>query len=467
MRICLVTAFPPSGRQLNEYGLHLARELQQNPLISLTVLGDVLESVDFATDADGNPLSIASELPDFDVVRCWKFNSSTNQLRILKALREIQPDVVWFNLVFSTFATQQHPIAAFSGLCIPAITRAAGYRTHVTLHHIMEHVDMRSANIKAERLFRAASSVATRMLLLSNSTTVLLPAYRRTLIERYKAREVHFRSHGILGARPEYPDFPRRGNPDHRILAIGHWGTYKRLECLFDAFPKVLEQVPNAKLVVAGANHHTTPGYWESFAKKCRGNDRYEFLGYVAEDDIPELYKNSSVVALPYNSSTGSSGPAHQACQYGVPIISSDITEFRDMAADERMAVDFFPIGDPEGLADRLTSLLTSPEKQHAMAEQNFSAALRMTMPQIIRDYLRSFDLQQRAHSLPASRLPIFQQWASRSQAYPFRDWSPWTATGHGAKTSNSHGAKAGTNQEKGKEQNVDQAGSAGNRKTG
>jgi glycosyltransferase involved in cell wall biosynthesis len=427
MKICLVTTFPPSGRQLNEYGLHLARELQKNPLISLTILGDVLEAVDFATDGDGNPLPMAEELAEFDVVRCWKFNSGWNALRILRALREIRPDVVWFNLVFSTFATQQHPVAAFAGLCIPALTRAAGYRTHVTLHHIMEHVDMKSANIKAERLFRTASSIATRMLLLSNSTTVLLPAYRRTLVERYKAENVHFRSHGILGARPEYPDFSLRGNPDHRILAIGHWGTYKRLEGLFEAFPKVLQHVPNAKLVVAGANHHTMPGYWESFARKCRGNDRYEFRGYVKEDDIPDLYKRSSVVVLPYNSSTGSSGPAHQACQYGVPIISSNLPEFLDMAADERMAVDFFPVGDADALANCLIQLLSSPEKQREMAEQNFSAALRMAMPQIIRDYLRSFDLQERTRLLNRrAHLRRFSSWGSSRPATRFRDWAPW-----------------------------------------
>jgi len=40
MKICLVTAFPPSRRGLNEYGYHLARELQRDPLLSLTILAD-------------------------------------------------------------------------------------------------------------------------------------------------------------------------------------------------------------------------------------------------------------------------------------------------------------------------------------------------------------------------------------------------------------------------------------------
>src|SRR5438046_1473459 len=122
MKICLVSAFPPSRRGLNEYGFHIARELQQDSLSSLIILDD--------------------------------------------------------------------------------------------------------ANVRFPRLYRLAGNVATRLLLMANSVSVLLPAYRRTLIEKYRGDNVHFRAHGIFSARPEYPDFTRRGNPEHRILAFGKWGTY-------------------------------------------------------------------------------------------------------------------------------------------------------------------------------------------------------------------------------------------------
>ena len=42
MKICLVTTFPPSTGGLSEYGFHIARELQRNPFLSLTVLADEL-----------------------------------------------------------------------------------------------------------------------------------------------------------------------------------------------------------------------------------------------------------------------------------------------------------------------------------------------------------------------------------------------------------------------------------------
>jgi len=190
MKICLVTAFPPSGRQLNEYGFHLARELQRNPLVDLTILGDGLTRYEWATDKDGKALTDAQELPGFNVVRCWESNRLSNPLRLARTVRQLRPDIVWFNLVYSSFGTPEHPVAAFAGLCSPALTRAIGYFTHITLHHILEHVDFAGAGVKRERLFRLGSEMATRALLGANSVSVLLSGYRRTLLEKYAAENV-------------------------------------------------------------------------------------------------------------------------------------------------------------------------------------------------------------------------------------------------------------------------------------
>lgn len=213
-----------------------------------------------------------------------------------------------------TSATPENPLAAFAGLSIPALTRAAGFFTHITLHHIIEHVDFSAAGVRHERIYRLGTDLVTRALLAANSVTILLPSYHHTLRTKYRAKNVLLGTHGTFATSPTPPDFSKRGNPDKRILAIGHWGTYKRLEALMAAFPMVLKKVPNARLIVAGANHHTKPGYWESIRDAQPPRLPIEFHGYVAEEKIPELYQSTSIVVLPYDSATGSSGPAHQAC---------------------------------------------------------------------------------------------------------------------------------------------------------
>ncbi len=439
MKICLITTFPPSGRQLNEYGFHLARELQRNPLINLTILGDILTGYAWATDQNGRPLpSEQQELPGFHVVRCWESNNLSAPARLAGAVLKLRPDVVWFNIVYSTFATQAHPVVAFAGLCTPALTRALGCFTHVTLHHILEHVDFAGAGVRQERIFRLGSDLATRVLLKANSVSVLLSGYRRTLVEKYSAQNVLLGTHGTFATCPSPPDFARRGNPDHRILALGHWGTYKRLETLMEAFPAVLRRVPTARLIIAGANHHTRPGYWESIREKYGSNSRVDFRGYVPEEAVPELFRTASIVVLPYDSATGSSGPAHQACEYGVPIVSADIGDFRDMASDENMAISFYKVGDSVDLAAQLIGLLESPQDQRRAAEQNYSAAIRMTMPHVVRHYLRWFELERRKNAFgPPRGTPFLRHWRQRPSLRSalhglppssFVDWTSQTA---------------------------------------
>ena len=412
MKICFVATFPPSGRQLNEYAYYVARELRSIPGVELTILADELTEYEFATDENGNPLKgyEQQELPGFRVIRCWKFGSLLTPVRLLNTIRRLKPDVVWYNLIFSSFATQENPVAAFAGLSAPALTQAMGFFTHITLHNIIEHVDFAAAGVRREKLFRVGSDLATKALLKAHSVSVLLPHYHSTLTLKYSARNVLLGTHGTFASSQRPLDFTKRGNPDLRILAIGHWGTYKRLETLMSAFPKILEKVPNARLIVAGSNHHTKAGYWESIRDAQPRSLPIEFRGYVPEEAIPELFQSTSVLVLPYDSATGSSGPAHQACEFGVPIVCSDIDDFKEMVAGEGMAVRFYKKGDPDDLAEQFIAILKSPELLSQMAEHNFAVGVEMKMSSVVKNYLRWFELHKHKKALRRSAF-IFMRW--------------------------------------------------------
>jgi glycosyltransferase involved in cell wall biosynthesis len=397
MKICLVTAFPPSRDALNEYGFHIASELSRIPGISLTILADE-HTID------------APELDGFNVVRCWKFNRMGNPWRVLKAIWRERPDVVWFNLGFASFGGK--PLPAFSGIAIPCLARLTGSYTHVTLHQLMETVDLRDAGIRFPLAYKVGGFIATQIVLFANSVSVMLPAYRNVLMAKYGRGSVYVRRHGIFSSRPEYPEFTKRGNPEHRILAFGKWGTYKRLEPLLEAFEAIARSVPDARLIVAGTDHPKTPGYLKSVQRKYATQNNISFIGYVAEEQIGELLQTATVAVLPYTSSAGSSGIAHLACTYGVPMVASDIPDFRRLADEEGLAIDFFHAGDVGELAQHLIDLLLNRERQVEMALQNVSAAMRMSMPEIIRQYLRTFELRQELSSMrslsTARRLPTW-----------------------------------------------------------
>jgi glycosyltransferase involved in cell wall biosynthesis len=387
MKIAFITSFPPSRHALNEYGFHVAQHLRQERCVELTVLGDYL-----STPAD--------ELPGFRVVRCWGFGKPGNLASLLRAIRRVKPDVAWFNLGFASF--DDRPLSALLGLVAPAAARLNGVYSHVTLHQLFETVDLEDAAVSSPRLYRAGGWLATHLLLTANSLSVLMPGYRRTLDEKYRRGQVSVRSHGIFAGTPDPPDFTRRGNPTHRILAFGKWGTYKRLELLIEAFNRVVMRFPDANLVIGGGDHPKTPGYVHSVAQR-HASHRIRFLGYVPEESIADLFREASLAVMPYRSSAGSSGVAHLAAQYGVPVIASGIQDFRDLADHEGIAIRFFTPGDADSLVEQLLLALNSPEELKEMAWRSYAAGVAMSMPEVVREYIRSFRRQERIKTLQSA----------------------------------------------------------------
>jgi hypothetical protein len=82
------------------------------------------------------------------------------------------------------------------------------------------------------------------------------------------------------------------------------------------------------------------------------------------------------------------------------------------MADEEGLAIDFYRPSDTSDLASHVISLLESPQLQQEMATQNFSAALRMTMPRIIHEYIHHFGVEQSTKAIKSmTRLRRLPRW--------------------------------------------------------
>ncbi len=344
MKVSLVTSFPPSRGDLNEYGYHLACAMRDDPRVELSILAD---------DADSQ-----AELAGFRVQRCWRFDSVFNPVRLLMAIRKSEPDVVWFNIGFSTFA--RGPIAAF---------------------------------------------MATRLLLLSGDISVLLPSFQSEIINNYgvSADRVQARPHGMFG-KVKGAHVPgsgvsgvsHSGFTERIILAFGYWGTYKRVDPLLESIERIRSLVPDAVLVIAGTNHPSAPGYLERLQPQWIGHPGVRFLGYVPETELDDLFKSASVLVLPYSSAAGTSGVVHQACQYGLPMVAAAIPEIVEITKQEKIAVEFYDPGDSGALANQLIRLLNSEVLRRSFSEQNLLAAQGTPISQVVDDYLRFFEQRVR-----------------------------------------------------------------------
>ena len=175
-------------------------------------------------------------------------------MRLLRAIAKNKPDVVWFNIGFSTFA--RTPVAAFLALTVPALARAMGFYTHITLHTVFERINLTDAGIRFPGLYRTAGRIATRLLLLSGDISVLLPSFRTELLSNYRvsANRVHARPHGtfvgkeaseLIEATSTQSNstqvmFAQPNSSEHMILAFGYWGTYKKVDLLLDSIDGIL-----------------------------------------------------------------------------------------------------------------------------------------------------------------------------------------------------------------------------------
>lgn len=388
LRICLVTCFPPSRGDLNEYGFHLACALREHPEVDLVLLADQSNS--------------SRELDGFNIERCWRFNSLLTPARLLHAIHKVNPDVVWFNMGFSTFA--RDPVAAFLSIAVPAISRLSGFYTHVTLHTIFERINLKDAGVRMLRAYRFAGRVATRVLLCADDVSVLLPSFRSELIENYRVdgERVHFRPHGIF-SRP----IPAKALPTREkvILAFGYWGTYKRLELLLESLQEVSKRMPDVRLLIGGLNHPSTPGYLESLQSQYADQRNIQFLGYVPEADLPSLFRDASVLVLPYTSAAGTSGVVHQACEHGLPMVGAAIPEIQEIAREYGAAIEFYPPGDRTALADHLIRILSSNDLRQQMAQQNLSVGSSMQISQVVGGYLKLFKTRtKRFHKISGFR---------------------------------------------------------------
>ena len=218
----------------------------------------------------------------------------------------------------------------------------------------------------------------TKGILASGRVAVLVPSYMPILREKYKAENVVLMPHGVfeMGPRDVFyePSVPT-------IMTFGKFGTYKRVEPLIEAFQTLKLEMPNLELVIAGSNSPNAAGYLEGIREQFADDESIRFTGYVAEEDVPTVFAQCSVVAFPYTSTTGSSGPLHQAASYGRPLVVPRVGDFPSVLKLEGFQAEMFDPNDPAGLVRALRNSLDDPENARRQARHNLVAAASQSMP--------------------------------------------------------------------------------------
>ena len=149
---------------------------------------------------------------------------------------------------------------------------------------------------------------------------------------------------------------------DLRILFFGgynHPPNLTALDILINEIrPKVLKTLAGVTFVIAGS-------------KAPKEVIRYgelqgvEYLGFIPEDEINELYDKAHLVVAPLAAGAGIKGKICEAISYGVPVLTTDIGNEGINLVDN---VDGF-VSDIESMADRIIGILTSDVDMKSIVE--------------------------------------------------------------------------------------------------
>jgi len=137
--------------------------------------------------------------------------------------------------------------------------------------------------------------------------------------------------------------------------------------------------------------------YVKSYVRNVHLEDRVRFVGFVENEEIPELYRQSVALVMPsYFGPTNL--PPLEAFELGVPVLYSDKAGLRDQVGDAALLMD---LNDPASLASHLKKLIDDPQ-------------LRMRLIEAGKERLKYFDSMDRVGILKR----VLEDFRSRRQAW-------------------------------------------------
>ena len=382
MRLAIITPYPPSEGTLNEYGFHLVKSfLGKQSIDKVFILTNHL------TD-DLSYLSATDE--GLSILPCWRFNDWFNAISIMREIRQINPDMILMNLQFMTFGDRKIPAAL--GLFLPWVCRLYGYPNIVLLHNITETVSFSkigmSGNIVKERILKWIGRLLTRIILKADIVGLTFTRYVDLIRTQYGVRNVFLFPHGNfdLPERTYLPQYPS----EIRLLTFGKFGTYKRVEILLEALPLLEAAYPTLTftVVIAGTDNPNVSGYLAGIKRKYATLTNVVYTGYVPEDQVERLFKESTFVVFPYITTTGSSGILHQAGSYGRACIFPHIDDLMRLVSEEGYDGEYFEVDDVASLAAAIGRLIDQPERRVQIEDRNFEAAKGLPMADLAEWYI-------------------------------------------------------------------------------
>jgi glycosyltransferase involved in cell wall biosynthesis len=391
MHLVIVSPFPPTITGIGQYGYYVTRALANSGSFSrITVLA--------GSDINGEH---PNHLGLTEIEYCWKLGQVTAWQAILSRVKQLSPDLVWFNLRMGMFG--ESPWLSASNLITPMLARWMGYPTVVTFHEVIELSDLPTLKVPGGTFAPLGARLITNIVTQADVVCLTMQKHLNWFAEKRPNVDC---MHIPLGAyhEPVLLDWQDKAE----LLMFNMLAPFKGAELLLEVFPSLKMEYPNLELTIAGREHPRFPGYVQSIKKRFKDIQGVKWLGQVPEESVIELFRRAQVVVLPYKATTGASSVLFLAAAYGRAVVASDLIELRALTKESNIQVEFFENGNAESLRNAISVLLASPSRCLAQAENNFKAVQSTRLNATCHLYLKAFNraLEKRQSR---KRIPIPQ----------------------------------------------------------
>lgn len=352
----MISSFPPTKCGIADYTFELTKSLVHHGV-----------DVDVLTYNEPNTHSFDCILPNLNVYRVLPNNA--NYLHICKELKKISPDLIHlqsepglYKRMFSTFVF-------FKG-ATPLITTA-----HGTSISILEFV-------YKSFMLRWVYSKSNKIIAHSNSVKQSIKKFHGIDTQKICVMPLGVNTELFNPSVPSGP-FKKKHNIENNftILFFGFLLHGKGLEYLLEAFKKILSDIPNAKLVIAGGDHPMSTrnifnlkqkkmysNTLKKLAKNLQIEDNVLFTGHIPDCDISACLTSADILIFPNIHHSSQSVVVLQALASGCPIIATNTGSFPEFIIDNDTGI-LIPPRDSDAIAKEMLRLWGNDKLRHTLGK--------------------------------------------------------------------------------------------------
>lgn len=177
------------------------------------------------------------------------------------------------------------------------------------------------------------------------------------------------------------------------ILCLSRLTERKGINYLVAAMPILRKKYPQVHLKIVGEGDAAQS--LRQMVTTLKLEDRVEFLGHVAHDNLPQIYAQADIFVLP-SLNEGMSNTILEALSAGLPIITTDTGGTKELVKDGKNGF-IIKMKDPADIAEKIEKFIQNKSLSTAMSLASRKKAERLSWENIAKEY---WELYKKVNSI-------------------------------------------------------------------